>query len=370
PVLLDGKRLWLSIVRDITERQKNQRHVARLNRTLALTNGINQTILRERDLPALLTQACEIAVREGGFRSAWIGRLSADDRHLRPVAHAGAVNDYLADITIPLDAPAESAGPASMSVRTGAHAIRNHISEHAGFAWADRALRHGYRSCASFPLVVAGQTRGMLALYADEANIFADDEVRLLDDMARNLSLALELEENETRRRQAEEALKTSEQRFRTILENMPGIAVQGFDREQRIIFWNQASTDLYGWTAAETLGRRALDLIVPAEYVEELRSATAAWLAGGPPLPPGEFPLRRKDGTSVNVFSGFCLFQNDRGEPELFSLDIDLTARNAAQAELHLLHAALEATPTAWVITNADGIIQWVNPAFTTLTG
>src|SRR5690606_30400740 len=58
------------------------------------------------------------------------------------------------------------------------------------------------------------------------------------------------------------------------------------------------------------------------------------------------------------------------RGESEIYSLDIDLTARNAAQAELHLLHAALEATPTAWAITNAQGIIQWINPAFTQLTG
>ncbi|MFH1496763.1 MAG: PAS domain S-box protein [Verrucomicrobiota bacterium] len=367
---LENRSLWLAISRDISERRDARQQLARLNRALAVSNGINQTIVRERDRRTLLARACQIAVDRGGFRMVWIGLLSADGTRIEPAVHAGELGDYLAGINISLATPMEKAGPASVSVRTRAPSVRNDIRRHTGLPWADRALRLGYRSCASFPLIISGEPRGMVALYADETGFFADDEVDLLNDMARNLALALELAEQETLRRQAEEALKTSEQRFRTILENMPGIAVQAYDREHRVIFWNQSSAELYGWTATEALGRRPEELFVPPDMVAELNATVDAWLAGGPPLPPGEFTLRRKDGSEINVFSGFFLFKNEHGDPEVFSLDIDLTARNAAQAELHLLHAALEATPSAWVITNAEGIIQWVNPAFTALTG
>ncbi|MBL9136364.1 MAG: PAS domain S-box protein [Verrucomicrobiales bacterium] len=47
-----------------------------------------------------------------------------------------------------------------------------------------------------------------------------------------------------------------------------------------------------------------------------------------------------------------------------------DVTARRRAAEQLHLTRAALKAAANAIIITAADGVIQWVNPAFCRLTG
>lgn len=57
-------------------------------------------------------------------------------------------------------------------------------------------------------------------------------------------------------------------------------------------------------------------------------------------------------------------------GQPRLLAMVSDETAKRRAMETLNLLDAALQAAPSAWVITNASGIVEWVNPAFTALTG
>jgi two-component system cell cycle sensor histidine kinase/response regulator CckA len=53
-----------------------------------------------------------------------------------------------------------------------------------------------------------------------------------------------------------------------------------------------------------------------------------------------------------------------------LLLLLADRTIEQAAQDNLRLLHAAVQAAPSAWVITDATGRVEWVNPAFSRLTG
>ncbi len=58
------------------------------------------------------------------------------------------------------------------------------------------------------------------------------------------------------------------------------------------------------------------------------------------------------------------------QGARHLMTVIVDQTAERQALDNLHLLHAALQATPSAWLITDAEGRIEWVNPAFTQVTG
>lgn len=45
-------------------------------------------------------------------------------------------------------------------------------------------------------------------------------------------------------------------------------------------------------------------------------------------------------------------------------------TARRRADAQVRLIHTALEASPVGWMITNHEGVIEWVNAGFSNLTG
>jgi PAS domain S-box-containing protein len=134
------------------------------------------------------------------------------------------------------------------------------------------------------------------------------------------------------RTRQAE-TLRLSEMRFRKVFENTPNIAVQGYDRERRIIFWNNASTTFYGFSREEALGRRLEELIIPTSLRESVIAAIERSMKTGEAPPATELVLRHKNGSDVKVFSSHCLTMNSMGEPEMYCIDIDLAERDRALA-------------------------------------
>ncbi|MEM9162522.1 MAG: PAS domain S-box protein, partial [Cyanobacteria bacterium P01_F01_bin.4] len=130
-------------------------------------------------------------------------------------------------------------------------------------------------------------------------------------------------------------ALAVNEQRLRQLFESNPQISVQGYDQHRRVIYWNQASEELYGYTKAEALGQPLEDLIIPPEMQDWAIDAIRAWLSGGPPIPACELNLMHKDGSRVEVFSSHIMLTNPAGEPEMYCVDIDLGERKRAEGAL-----------------------------------
>ncbi len=159
-----------------------------------------------------------------------------------------------------------------------------------------------------------------------------------------------------TSRKAAQEAREASEKRFRSLVETVPNIAVQGYDERRRVVFWNAASEFLYGYTREEALGRQLEELIIPPEMRDGVIAAVDAWVSGGVQVPAGELVLRRKDGEPVDVFSSHVMLVNSRGEREMHCIDIDLTAfkrleRGLAESEAHY-RLLFESNPMPmWVI-------------------
>jgi PAS domain S-box-containing protein len=138
-----------------------------------------------------------------------------------------------------------------------------------------------------------------------------------------------------TKRKQAEEELRKSEQRFRSIFENIPNIAVQGYDADRKIIFWNQASEKLYGYKKEEAIGNQIEDLIIPSEMREFVIEAVRNWVENGIPIPHGELKLMRKDKTTFPVYSSHIILKNIKGELEMYCIDIDMTESKQAEGAL-----------------------------------
>ncbi|MDX2100606.1 MAG: EAL domain-containing protein [Leptolyngbyaceae cyanobacterium bins.59] len=133
-------------------------------------------------------------------------------------------------------------------------------------------------------------------------------------------------------RKQAEVALEESEQRFRQLFESTPKIAVQGYNSQRQVIYWNDASEHLYGYTKLEALGRQLEDLIIPPEMREGVITGIQEWLVEAQPIPAGELSLMRKDGSRVVVYSSHLMLTNANGEQELYCVDIDLSDRKQAE--------------------------------------
>jgi diguanylate cyclase (GGDEF)-like protein/PAS domain S-box-containing protein len=173
-----------------------------------------------------------------------------------------------------------------------------------------------------------------------------------------------------TERKQAEAALLTSEARFRKLLQDVPLVAVQGYGADGTTHYWNRASEQLYGYSAAEAVGRNLLDTIIPAEMHDGVRQAMREMFATGVPIPAGELSLRCKDGARVNVFSSHVYVQVPGQAAEMFCVDVDLTERKQAEAKLQLAAGVFSHAREGITITDIDGTIVDINEAFTRITG
>ncbi len=126
-----------------------------------------------------------------------------------------------------------------------------------------------------------------------------------------------------------------SEQRFRALLESLPKVAVQGYDRDRRVIYWNSASTELYGYTRHEAQGQLLEDLIIPSEMRYGVIDAHRAWVQEGIEIPATELELKRKFGEPVSVFSHHVMLGEHTEEPLMFCIDVDLSDQKQARRDL-----------------------------------
>jgi two-component system, cell cycle sensor histidine kinase and response regulator CckA len=148
----------------------------------------------------------------------------------------------------------------------------------------------------------------------------------------------------------AERALIDSENRFRSLLDTVQNLAVQGYSPDGTVRYWNKSSEDLYGYSADEAMGKNLVDLIIPPEMKEGVKKAIKKMMKTGKGHPAEELMLMRKDGTRVPVYSNHTVIDIPGKGKELFCIDIDLTARKATEEDLrferNMLRALLEHTP------------------------
>lgn len=196
----DGSVEYLStIMRDLTQRKEAEAKVIRLNRVYSVLSGINTTIVRVHDRDELFAEACRIAVEHGNFRLAWIGLLDPVTLDVTPVARAGHDDGYIDQIKLTAKKNIEgSCQMTAEAINEQKPVICNDIASGKKMArWRTEAMSRDYRSVTVFPLVVQGITRGVFVLYASEPGFFDGQEMKLLIEMAGDISFALDHIEKE-----------------------------------------------------------------------------------------------------------------------------------------------------------------------------
>jgi PAS domain S-box-containing protein len=178
-----------------------------------------------------------------------------------------------------------------------------------------------------------------------------------------------------THRKQAEEALSASENRFRTLLQDISTVAVQGYGMDGKTQYWNTASERVYGYSAQEAIGQNLLDLIIPPEMRSGVRQAIQQMAETGQPTAAEELSLMRKDGTRVSVFSSHVIVAGPGGAPELFCLDVDLTGHKQTEQALCENEAryrliAENSADVIWVLNLLTGKFTYVSPSVIKLRG
>jgi PAS domain S-box-containing protein len=147
-----------------------------------------------------------------------------------------------------------------------------------------------------------------------------------------------------TDQKEAEIALKASDERLIRLLDEATNIAVQGYDLNGTVLYWNNASTKLYGFEPEEAIGKNLMDLIIPDELVDQVKSDVQRMVETGVCNFSEELLLKHKSGKRVPVFSNHSIIEIPGKKKELFCIDIDLSQHLEDQAIIRKTNGQLKA--------------------------
>jgi len=174
-----------------------------------------------------------------------------------------------------------------------------------------------------------------------------------------------------TMRKQAEQQIH-----FQASLLDQVNNGVLATNTEGKIVYWNKFAEELHGWKKEEVLGRFITDFLVaegsiidPEEYIREFQK-NGRWS--------GELILLRKDGTRFPAYVTHTMIRSDDGTMiGTVAVSVDITEQIhveevilKSKEQLQLQSAALESAANAFIITDRNGVIEWANPAFLSLSG
>jgi EAL domain-containing protein (putative c-di-GMP-specific phosphodiesterase class I)/FixJ family two-component response regulator/GGDEF domain-containing protein len=163
----------------------------RLNRLYAMLSRINRSIVRAEDPYVLYEAACQIAVEHGAFGLAWIVLVEPAIRRVAAVAHAGTAVDKERLLATDADAPGDPC-PAVTAIREDRVCVVNDLAgDGHRTVWRSSLAEAGLWGAAAFPLRLEGHVVGVFMVASGEPEYFKEAEVRLLEEVADDISFAL-----------------------------------------------------------------------------------------------------------------------------------------------------------------------------------
>ncbi|GAB5604905.1 PAS domain S-box protein [Sideroxyarcus sp. TK5] len=165
----------------------------------------------------------------------------------------------------------------------------------------------------------------------------------------------------------AQQALRTSEERYRMLVDGVKDVANLMLDLQGHVITWNEGAERLKGYTAEEIIGRH-FSVFYPAEDIASGKPAAKLSQAMEHGRCEDEGWRVRKDGTRFWANVVITTLYNEEGKALGFSkITRDVSARKAAEDQLDRF---FELSLDMMCISSADGYFKRVNPAFTKTLG
>ena len=190
--------------------------------------------------------------------------------------------------------------------------------------------------CPSVNAIKTGEPQNEIVPYPTEENPegWIDVSAYPMKDAQGRVLAVIEYVKDITDRKRVEEALRESEEKYRTVLEtSLDPIVV--YDMEGKVTFFNPAFTRIFGWTLEERLGKK-MDLFVPDDAWPETRKMIEKVLAGENFS--GFETLRyTKEKNIVHVNISAAIYKDQNGKPIGSVINLrDITEQKKLEGQLH----------------------------------
>ncbi|MGM0517353.1 MAG: EAL domain-containing protein [Pseudomonadota bacterium] len=360
----DGEVEYLvALAEDVTERRRAHQALQRQKDLYDFLSQTNQAIARSRDADELFATACQVAVERGHLAFAWIGRIDPATGVVTPVARYGDATGYVDRIEVSVNADEPSGtGPVGKAVRERRLEVINHFQTGEDTAlWHEAARDAGVDAVAAFPIYRGDEPVAAMALYAESTGFF-DEAIRTtVDDLASDLSFALDHFDRQHALEQAREAVRAS-----------PAVLFRWLPERGWPADYVSDNVTRWGYSVGQWQSRELCfaDIIHPDD-LPVVEQEVDALVARGETRYRQEYRLRMADG-EYRWFEDLTLVHRDEaGEVRWFDgVVTDIQDRHEIEEHERLMAKVIENTREGVLITDRDQVIVEVNPAFTELTG
>lgn len=348
---------------DITDRKRADIHLRQAKRLYAFTSQINQAIIYAKNEQALFDEVCRIAIKTGGFDVACTGAIDMANSSLSIVAQSNLSANGL-DSFSPIRFSAD--GPiAAMLLNNKRHIINDYASEPEHSAWKLFDTSRNMKSAVTLPIKRSGEIKFALFLSSAKANIFNSEEIDLLEQVAANISFALDTFEQEKQRIIAENKLKHQEIRNRQA-QHIARLGSWEYDFSTGLCRWSEEHCRIYGISENNNIHsiQSWLSFIHPDDlaYVRE----KAEKMLADPQYYSFYYRIIRKDNAVRHIYFENKIDYNAEGKPQsMYGIAHDVTAKKAAEEKLRHIAARLNRAQAithlgSWELDFSTGFGIW----------
>lgn len=329
---------------DVTQAIQTRLHIEHLSQLYAALNACNQAAVHCTSEDALFARICEVIVRFGGMKMAWIGLIEPATGRIVPTHSFGEGTDYLDGIEVSVHAEdPHGQGPTGIATRDNHPVWYDDFQHNPGTApWHERGKPYGWAAAAAIPICRAGLPIGAMTFYSGKSG-WIDNEIRaLFVEMAQTISFALDKLDAEAEADRYQATLVESEQRFRSLIEQ--SIAGAFIVQDGGFVYLNPRMGQILGHPQSDVLLGKPLLSIVAGKDRLRIETEIQQILDGDHTSAELLFSAERGDGSTVDVgiTSSLATYQSRKA---IIGLMQDMSDRKVAEDQIRRYAKQLEHT-------------------------
>ncbi|MBI9113361.1 MAG: PAS domain S-box protein [Maridesulfovibrio ferrireducens] len=341
--LSDNK--FLGFVADITERKHADERIQYLNLVLSTIRNVNQLIVMEKNSDVLIQKVCDILTENRGYANAWIVLLDEHGKYINS-AESGLGKDFTTMRTMLEDGKLTNCG--NKVLKTKDMVVTEDPAKDTGRGCYSTCIRHG------------DNIYGLLTVSVPGSFIKDKEEQDLFREVVGDIGFALHSIEVEKKHKLAEQVHIETEERFRSLFENISsGVAVYtAVDDGKDFIFidYNRASEQIDNISRKEVVGKKVTEVFPGIRDLGLLDVFQRVWKTGKPE----HHPISFYEDEMITGWRENYVYKLPSGE--LVAVYDDVTGRKQAEAALQKseekLHLAIEGSKIGiwdWMVQTGE---------------
>lgn len=369
------KNIAISTVLDVTDRKLAELEITRLNRVYALLSNTNQAIVRIQNQHELFNEICRIAVEDGKFLLAWIGIVDDKNKMTKVEAFTQQAITKSGETIKLVDNIEDCQCLSNKVLETGNYFVVNDIKSNDEILFCkNNILLSGCKSASSFPIYLFGNIVGTLNLFSEDEQFFHDEEIKLIDEMSKDISFALEFIETDNKRKLTEDKLLYEQYLLHTLMDYSPDY-IYFKDDKSRFIRINKAQSDLFGLeNPSDAVGKTDYDFFTE-EHAHKAYLNEQEIISSGKPIIGREEKETWPDGKITWASTSKIPLRNSKGEIiGTFGISRNITDRKSVELALReseaFYYSLVENIQASIFRKDKEGRFVFVNSTFCKLKG